>query len=128
MEDKYQKVKNMTLKEIIDVILSYKDNQFDHTTKQQKIYQSIFSSDGVNYDLLYELLPYLDFDDISFILKYDKDYKMSFLLAIADKADEDDMTLQAIYLLRRHGLKYIIPLLTYVDEDEIREELNRYGK
>ena len=41
------------------------------------------------------------------------------------KLDQDDLTKQAIYLLKRHNLTYIIPLLPYVDEQEIREEYRK---
>ena len=71
------------------------------------------------------LQTYLDADDLNSILKYDLDYSISFLLNVKDIAYEDDLTKQTIYLYRRHNLNYIIPLLEYVDEDTIREEMRK---
>ena len=91
--------------------------------KTHLLYRCIFDSNGVNYNKLNELIPLLDIDDISVILKYDKDYSITFLLSIANKAYEDDLLKQAIYLIKRHGIKYIVPLLDYIDIDDIKENI-----
>ena len=128
MEETFEKIKDMTVEEFFDAIIDLLISKKNKDTIKEKLYQCIYSKDGVNYKTLYKLLPSLDEDDISLILRYDKDYKISFLLAIAEFADEDDLTKQAIYLLRRHNLNYIIPLLPFVDEDIIREEYSRINK
>ena len=119
--DNYNKIKNLTIEQIINLLFELKNNE-THTCVRNEIYKCIFASKEIDYKGLYLLLPSLDEDDISFILKYDKDYKISFLLSLVDFADEEDLTKQAIFLLRRHNLNYILPLLPYVDEDVIREE------
>ncbi len=128
MEQKFEKIKDMTIDEFINAIISYTSSYSENDTKNQRIYQCIYNKDQVDYKGLYSLLPILDEDDIALILKYDRDYKISFLLSLVDIADEDDLTKQAIYLLRRHNLNYILPLLPYVDEDQIRFEYGRIHK
>lgn len=123
----YEKIKNMTIDEFLNSMINL-INKDEDCSNQQKIYQAIFKEDGVDYKQLYLLLPQLDEDDISLILRYDKDYKISFLLSLVDFADEDDLTKQAIFLLRRHNLKYIMPLLPYVDEDDVRDEYIRLSE
>lgn len=129
--DYYQqlnKIKDMTIDDFLMALLKYL-NENNNEAKMKKIYQCIFNSDNrIDYLGLYSLMPILDIDDISFILKYDKDYKVSFLLALVEKADEEDLTKQAIYLLRRHSLNYIRPLLPYVDEEEVSLEYNKLMK
>ena len=119
--DNYNKIKNLTIEQIINLLFELKNNETPNCVRNE-IYKCIFANKEIDYKGLYLLLPSLDEDDISFILKYDKDYKISFLLSLVDFADEEDLTKQAIFLLRRHNLNYIIPLLPYVDEDVIREE------
>ena len=128
MEDNFEKIKDMTVEEFFNAFVDLLVSKKVKETIKEKLYQCIYSKDGVDYKLLYKLLPSLEEDDISLLLRYDKDYKISFLLAIAEFADEDDLTKQAIYLLRRHNLNYIIPLLPYVDEDIIREEYGKISK
>ena len=94
----------------------------DNNDIKQKLFNCIFNSNGVDYQTLNSLIPYLDEDDLAIILKYDKDYDISFLLSIANIAYEDDMTRQALFLLKRHNLSYIFPLLPYIDEEEIQEK------
>ena len=124
MELNLKKIKDMTIEELIQSLTFILSKE----TNTQKIYKAIYDKNGINYKELYKLLPHLDEDDISMILKYDKDYKISFLLVIAEFADEDDLTTQAIYLLRRHNLNYILPLLPYIDEDKIQEEYQKLIK
>ena len=102
-------------------------NRYDEDEIYIKLYQAI-NKTPIDYKQIYTLLPKLEEEDLSVILKYDKDYSIAFLLSIVDFADEDDLTKQAIYLLRRYNLNYILPLLPYVDEDEIRLEYNRINK
>ncbi len=128
MEHNFEKIKDMTVDELIHALMSYTSSSNESDSKNQRLYQCIFNKEEVDYKGLYSLLPTLDEDDISFILKYDRDYKLSFLLSLVNVADEDDLTKQAIYLLRRHSLNYILPLLPYVDEDEIRLEYSRNKK
>ena len=116
----YDKVKHLTMQEIVEII---NDSNIDSLNIQQILYCCIFSKNGIDYKRLSLLSPLLDQDDYSSILKYDKDYSISFLISIANKAYEDDLTKQAIFLLNRHNIEYIIPLLPYVDEDEIRYHL-----
>lgn len=128
MEERYEKIKDMTIDEFINSLVKYFSQNNNSETKNQKIYQCIFNKDRVDYKGLYALLPNLDEDDVSIILKYDRDYKITFLLSLVDIAYEEDLTKQAIFLLRRHNLNYIIPLLPYVDEDEIRVEYSKINR
>lgn len=114
------KIMDMNVKELIEEFVNYIESK----ETQLNLYKFI-NENPINYDGLNQLLPKLDQDDLSIILKYDKDYSISFLLSIVDIAYEDDLTKQAIYLLKRHNLTYIIPLLPYVDEQEIREEYRK---
>ena len=94
--------------------------------KSKKIAISKFiNQDILDYTIINPFINNLDQDDLSIILKYDKNYSISFLLSIANKAYEDDLTKQALFLLKRYNLNYILPLLEYVDEDEIRNEYNK---
>ena len=119
MYNNFDNIKNMTLEQILYFFINALDEK--KVDIKQIIYRCILN-ESVDYATLYKILPMLDHDDVSIILNYDKDYSIDFLLALKDKAYEDDLTKQAIYLLRRHNLNYIIPLLKYVDEDEIRIE------
>ena len=119
------KIKDMTVEEFFDSFIDLVSSKKNKETVKEKLYQCIYNKDGVDYKTLYKLLPSLDEDDLSLLLRYDKDYKVSFLLAVAEFADEEDLTKQAIFLLRRYNLNYIIPLLPYVDEDIIREEYSQ---
>lgn len=119
--DNYNKIKDLTIDEIVSALSSFIINK----SIKQKLYEAIFSKNEIDYNMLNSLIPYLDADDLNAILKYDLDYSISFLLNIKDIAYEDDLTRQTIYLYRRHNLNYIIPLLEYVDEDEIRKELEK---
>ena len=119
--DNYEKIKNLTVDEIINALSSFVINN----NIKQKLYEAIFSKAEIDYESLNKLIPYLDADDLNSILKYDLDYSISFLLSVKDIAYEDDLTKQTIYLYRRHNLNYIIPLLEYVDEDTIREEMRK---
>ncbi len=127
-QSRIQKIKEMNIDDFLNALFDFVYNKKNDEEKTQKIYQCIFNTKEVDYIGLYTLLPKLDFDDISLILKYDKDYKISFLLSLVDIADEEDLTKQAIFLLRRHNLSYIMPLLPYVDEDEIRLEYGKINK
>lgn len=117
MNSKFDSIKNMTIQQLLEIAVMYNTD----SNKSQQIYNCVFNSEGVDYKGLSLLIPVLDADDLAIILKYDKDYKMSFLLSIASKAYEEDITRQAIFLLNRYNLNYILPLLEYVDEDEIRQ-------
>ena len=119
MNDNYISIKNLTIEQFINNFMNIIEN--NTINKKQLIYASILK-ESIDYKTLYSILELLDYDDVSIILKYDKDYKIDFLLSLVDKAYEDDLTNQAIFLLKRHNLNYIIPLLPYVDEDRIREE------
>ena len=119
MNDNYNSIKNLTIEQFINNFMNIIEN--NNINKKQLIYASILK-ENIDYKTLYSILDLLDYDDVSIILKYDKDYKIDFLLSLVDKAYEDDLTNQAIFLLKRHNLNYIIPLLPYVDEDKIREE------
>lgn len=129
MNDIYKQIKQMTIEEFLETFLEgfivYKEKQ--DRTKQ--IYKAIFNY-PIDYKTLHKLIPYYDEQDISFILKYDKDYSISFLLSISDIADEDDMTKQAIYLFNRHNLNYILPLLPFVNEQDLKDYIdqNNYKK
>lgn len=125
MNENYERIKKMTIEELLNDLFLLKTNNTKNDDLTSMLYNAIFSKDGVDYKKIYELLPLLDEDDISIILKYDRNYKISFLLSLVDRAYEDDLTKQAIYLLKRYNLKYIIPLLPYVDEDEITEEYQK---
>lgn len=114
------KLMDMNVKELIEEFINYIDTK----DTQLKLYKYI-NENPINYQGLYDLLYKLDQDDLAIILKYDKDYSIDFLLTVVDLAYEDDLTRQAIYLLRRHNLTYIIPLLPYVDEQEIRNEYRK---
>ena len=107
-QSRIQKIKEMNIDDFLNALFDFVYNKKNDEEKTQKIYQCIFNTKEVDYIGLYTLLPKLDFDDISLILKYDKDYKISFLLSLVDIADEEDLTKQAIFLLRRHNLSYII--------------------
>lgn len=120
MKDIYEQIKNMSVEEFVETFLSSFIIYLKKQEKTKAIYKSIFN-EPVDYKTLYSLIPSLDEDDISFILKYDKDYSISFLLSLVDVADEDDLTKQAIYLIKRHNLNYILPLLPFINEDEIRQ-------
>lgn len=119
MNENYNNIKNLTIEQFINNFMNIIEN--NNINKKQLIYASILK-ENIDYKTLYSILDLLDYDDVSIILKYDKDYKIDFLLSLVDKAYEDDLTNQAIFLLKRHNLNYIIPLLPYVDEDKIREE------
>ena len=124
----FDKIKDMSIEEIINTIINLiGDNKYNEEKITMQLYQAI-NKTPIDYKQIYLLLPYLEEEDLSVILKYDKDYSISFLLSLVDFADEDDLTKQAIYLLRRYNLSYILPLLPYIDEDEIREEYNRINK
>lgn len=120
MNETFEKIKDMTIEEFLNNIFSFKNNNDD---LNQKLYSAIFAKDGVDYKKLYQIIPLLDEDGISTILRYDRNYKISFLLSLVDVADEEDLTRQAIFLLKRYNLKYIVPLLDYVDDDEIRKHI-----
>lgn len=122
MEIDFEKIKDMTIEEFLKNFIEVISKELSLETNTQKIYKAIYNKNGVDYKSLLKLLPSLDEEEISMILRYDKDYKISFLLSIAEFADEDDLTKQAIYLLRRHNLNYILPLLPFIDEDRIRNE------
>lgn len=119
--DNYDKIKNLTVDEIVAALSSFIVNN----NIKQKLYEAIFSKASIDYESLNKLIPYLDADDLNAILKYDLDYSISFLLSVKDIAYEDDLTKQTIFLYHRHNLNYIIPLLEYVDEDTIREEMRK---
>ncbi len=119
--DNYDKIKNLTVDEIVAALSSFIVNN----NIKQKLYEAIFSKASIDYESLNKLVPYLDADDLNAILKYDLDYSISFLLSVKDIAYEDDLTKQTIFLYHRHNLNYIIPLLEYVDEDTIREEMRK---
>ena len=119
--DNYEKIKDLTIKDIIDVLAPL---YFSKNIKQ-KMYEAIFKEKDIDYITLNKLLPMMDADDLASILKYDLDYSVAFLISVKDIAYEDDLTKQAIFLYRRHNLNYIIPLLEYVDEDIIREEIKK---
>lgn len=119
--DNYNKIKNLTVDEIVAALSSFIVNN----NIKQKLYEAIFSKASIDYESLNKLIPYLDADDLNAILKYDLDYSISFLLSVKDIAYEDDLTKQTIFLYHRHNLNYIIPLLEYVDEDTIREEMRK---
>lgn len=124
----FEKIEDMSIEEILNTLINLiSENRYDEEKITMKLYQAI-NKTPIDYKQIYLLLPYLEEEDLSVILKYDKDYSIPFLLSIVDFADEDDLTKQAIYLLRRYNLNYIFPLLPYVDEDEIREEYNRIHK
>ena len=124
----FEKIEDMSIEEILNTLINLiSENRYDEEKLTLKLYESI-NKTPIDYKQIYLLLPYLEEEDLSVILKYDKDYSIPFLLSIVDFADEDDLTKQAIYLLRRYNLNYIFPLLPYVDEDEIREEYNRIHK
>lgn len=125
MNENYEKIKKMTIEELVNNLTLLKTNNEKNDNITSELYKAIFSKNGVDYKKIYELLPLLDEDDISIILKYDRNYKISFLLSLVDRAYEDDLTKQAIYLLKRYNLKYIIPLLPYIDEDEITEQYQK---
>ena len=124
----FEKIEDMSIEEILNTLINLiSENRYDEEKITLKLYESI-NKTPIDYKQIYLLLPYLEEEDLSVILKYDKDYSIPFLLSIVDFADEDDLTKQAIYLLRRYNLNYILPLLPYVDEDEIRLEYNRIKK
>ena len=124
----FEKIEDMSIEEILNTLINLiSENRYDEEKITMQLYQAI-NKIPIDYKQIYLLLPYLEEEDLSVILKYDKDYSIPFLLSIVDFADEDDLTKQAIYLLRRYNLNYIFPLLPYVDEDEIREEYNRIHK
>lgn len=124
----FEKIEDMSIEEILNTLINLiSENRYDEEKITMQLYQAI-NKTPIDYKQIYLLLPYLEEEDLSVILKYDKDYSIPFLLSIVDFADEDDLTKQAIYLLRRYNLNYIFPLLPYVDEDEIREEYNRIHK
>ena len=75
-----EKIKHMTMQEIIEVLNNSNDDNY--IDKQQLLYKCIFAKEGIDYTQLFLLAPLLDEDDFSTILKYDKDYKISFLLSI----------------------------------------------
>ena len=117
MKETFDKIKDMTIEEFLNGLFSFKKTDDDIC---KELYNAIFAKDGVDYKKLYKLIPFLDEDGISTILRFDRNYKISFLLSLVDVAYEEDLTKQAIFLLKRYNLKYIVPLLEYVDEDEIR--------
>lgn len=117
MNNKFDSIKHMTIQQLLEIAIMHNID----ANKSQQIYNCIFNPDGVDYKGLSLLIPVLDADDLSIILRYDNDYKMSFLLSIASKAYEEDITKQAIFLLNRYNLNYILPLFEYIDEDEIRQ-------
>ena len=120
MNYNYNKIKDMTVEQLLNSFIEFlneKDNKM--------IVYKLINQTPIDYKHLYNLIPFLSEDDISFILKYDKDYSVEFLLSLANKADEDDLTRQAIYLLKRHNLKYITPLLDYIDDQQIIEEYKK---
>lgn len=124
----FDKIKDMSFEEVINTLINVVSlNRYDEDEIYIKLYQAI-NKTPIDYKQIYTLLPKLEEEDLSVILKYDKNYSIAFLLSIVDFADEDDLTKQAIYLLRRYNLNYILPLLPYVDEDEIRLEYNRINK
>lgn len=120
MNDYLKKLNEMTIEELLNAIAFY--NEYKQKEKiNEKMMKSIFNPQGIDYQTLQEIIPFLNEEDISFILKYDKDYKISFLLSLVNIADEEDLTKQAIYLLKRHNLNYILPLLSFVDEEEVQD-------
>ena len=128
MKNGYDLVKNMTVEEFFNYFFNLvTSSEYNKKESKHSIYACIYQ-DPIDYKGLYKLLPYLDEDDISSLLKYDKDYKVSFLLSLVEFADEQDLTNQAIFLLKRHNLNYILPLLPYVDEEQIRTVYNQIDK
>lgn len=120
MDDKEKKISYTTLNEVIELFIEFVQEK----NKKAAIYEFI-NKEPVDYQGLYSIFHLLDSDDVSLILKYDKDYSISFLLTLVDLAYEEDLTKQAIYLLKRYNLTYILPLLPYVDEEVIRNEYRK---
>lgn len=120
MNDSEKKISYTTLNEVIELFIEFVQEK----NKKATIYEFI-NKEPVDYQGLYSIYHMLDSDDVSLILKYDKDYSISFLLTLVDLAYEEDLTKQAIYLLKRYNLTYILPLLPYVDEEVIRNEYRK---
>lgn len=120
MDDKEKKISYTTLNEVIELFIEFVQEK----NKKAAIYEFI-NKEPVDYQGLYSIFHLLDSDDVSLILKYDKDYSISFLLTLVDLAYEEDLTKQALYLLKRYNLNYILPLLPYVDEEVIRNEYRK---
>ncbi len=116
-----EKYQDLTIKEIAEALENYLQEKKQKTINH-KLFLYFYGNKEINYTELIKLLPELDSDSISYILKYDRDLSIPFLLAISSYADAEDLTKQAIFLLKRHGLDYIKPLIPYCDEDDIREE------
>ena len=117
MNYNYEILKDMSALELFDYFMEF----INYKEKRSALIRCINAS-PIDYKKIYSLLPILDEDDISFMLKYDKDYPVSFLLSLVNIANEDDLTKQAIFLFNRYNINYIIPLLPYVDETIIQEE------
>lgn len=120
MNDSEKKISYTTLNEVIELFIEFVQEK----NKKAAIYEFI-NKEPVDYQGLYSIFHLLDSDDVSLILKYDKDYSISFLLTLVDLAYEEDLTKQALYLLKRYNLNYILPLLPYVDEEVIRNEYRK---
>ena len=120
MNDSEKKISYTTLNEVIELFIEFVQEK----NKIAAIYEFI-NKEPVDYQGIYSIFHLLDSDDVSLILKYDKDYSISFLLTLVDLAYEEDLTKQALYLLKRYNLKYILPLLPNVDEEVIRNEYRK---
>ena len=86
----FDKIKDMSFEEVINTLINVISlNRYDEDEIYIKIYQAI-NKTPIDYKQIYNLLPKLEEEDLSVILKYDKDYSIAFLLSIVDFADEDD--------------------------------------
>lgn len=125
MDFNYEHFKSMTLEEIINALSSSLYEEKKEEFNNEELNKIIYGKKPIDYTKLIRMIPTFTEEDIEKLLRYDLDYRLSFLLIMAEIADSDAITKQAIYLLRRHGLEYIRPLLPYCDEDDVREEYIR---